>query len=116
MEELSTDEIVGKRIRELRILEHLTQKQLADELSIHEKHLSKIENGKKSITTRMLDQLCVLFKKPRTYFVSLDNVKNASTKDVINEIMVDIKSADKNDILLIHTIVKDIVNKPWMNH
>ena len=35
----------GKRIKELRTAQQLTQEQLADQLKVYRKHISKIENG-----------------------------------------------------------------------
>lgn len=75
MEHLTTDEKIGRIIRSLRLNDNLTQKQLADELNIHEKHLSKIERGRKSITIALLDKLAEYFKKPHIYFFEFSNVE-----------------------------------------
>jgi DNA-binding XRE family transcriptional regulator len=44
-------------LRGLRYREHLTQKQLAEKLSIHQHHLSEMENGKRPIGKEMAKKL-----------------------------------------------------------
>ena len=68
MKKLSTNELIGNKIKKLRKDAKLTQNQLAEELSIHPKHLSNIENGRKSITIALLDKLCNFFDEPHFFF------------------------------------------------
>lgn len=68
MSELTINQKIGSKIKFLRKASNLTQVQLADELNIHTKHLSNIENGRKSVTIAILDKLCKIFNKPHVYF------------------------------------------------
>lgn len=110
MENISTNKLVGRKIKELRILDGLTQKQLADELSISDKHLSKIENGHKSASTALIDKLCIIFKKtPAFFFASCDVSKATDTTQIINTIVKDLKVAKVRELKIIAKVVKDII-------
>lgn len=112
MEKVSTNIIVGRKIKELRLLEGLTQKQLADELSISDKHLSKIENGHKSASTALIDKLCVLFQRtPAYFFANKDIADETNSNKVINAIVEDLKVATMSDLKIISKIIKDIIYK-----
>ncbi len=111
MQELFVNKIIGEKIKFLRRQLGLTQAQLSDELSIHPKHLSNIENGRKAITIALLDKLCKIFNKPHVYF--FDFVDQETSKDdayMINYVVHMLKSADKrmkeNIIQIISVLVR----------
>lgn len=112
MEKFSTNKIVGTKIKELRVLEGLTQKQLADELSISDKHLSKIENGHKSASTSLIDKLCIIFNKtPAYFFTSATASGETSINKIIASIVEDLKVAKIDDLKVIAKVIKDIIYK-----
>lgn len=95
MVELTTNQKIGKIIKKLRADKKLTQVQLSDELSIHPKHLSNIENGRKAPTISILDKLCDVFDKPHMFF--FDFVKhdlNDSDTKLINNAIQMLRSTD----------------------
>ena len=98
MENTATNKLVGTKIKELRVLDGLTQKQLADELSISDKHLSKIENGHKSASTALIDKHCTIFKNtPPYFFAGKDNADEIDANRAINAIVEDLKVASISD-------------------
>ena len=96
MENTATNKLVGTKIKELRVLDGLTQKQLADELSISDKHLSKIENGQKT---------------PAYFFAGKDIADETDANRAINAIVEDLKVATISDLKVISKVVKDIIYK-----
>lgn len=48
---------IGRRIRHLRLARGMTQVILADHAQITREHLSELENGKKEIGVRVLEQI-----------------------------------------------------------
>ena len=112
MNKTSTNSLVGRKIKELRTVLGLTQKQLADELSISDKHLSKIENGHKSASTTLIDKLCTIFKKsPAYFFASIDISDLTNANKVISSIIEDLKVAKIEDLKVISKVVKAIIYK-----
>lgn len=61
---------VGIKIKQLRENANLTQKQIADFLSIDQSLVSKFEKGERTINSDILNQLATLFCCPVSYLIS----------------------------------------------
>ena len=65
--EARIQQLVGHKIRELRKSEHISSTRLSDLVSISQGQLSKIENGKITISIKTLSKLCQVFNRPLSY-------------------------------------------------
>ncbi len=70
---------VGLRIKHLREEAGLTQKQIADFLSVDQSLISKFEKGERSLSSDLLHQLSALFCCPVSSFLKEDAVLPAYT-------------------------------------
>lgn len=61
--------IIGKRIRDLRIMQKLTQAQFAELIGISVNFLSEIETGKKGMSQDTLYRLCTNFSVSSDYIL-----------------------------------------------
>lgn len=59
---------LGKKLKQLRMDSHLTQEDVANEVSMSRDHLSNIENGKYPINIKTLYKLAEFFKVDMKYF------------------------------------------------
>lgn len=66
-QELAIQRQVGARIRELRIAGGVTTQELASQAGISQGQLSKIENGKATISIKNLTRLCAVLNRPLSY-------------------------------------------------
>lgn len=64
--------IAAQRIREAREAAGLTQVELSDYLGITRDAVSKIENGRSTLTLQHLEQLPKILNRPIEYFLGLD--------------------------------------------
>lgn len=108
MSESATNRHIGKIIRSLRLNVQLTQKQLSDELNIHEKHLGKIERGEKAVTISLLDKLCKYFNKPHVYFFDFSEDESLETE--LPELAL-LRSLDKDTRLKLIKVIKIFLEK-----
>ena len=88
---------LGRKIKEARIIKGLTQAQLAEIVSLHEKHISRIESGKYLPT---LDNIIKIFKALDIEFKisNLDlkiPVENTATK---TEFLKFINNSSENEL------------------
>ena len=65
---------IGTKIKRLREKANLTQKQIAEYLSVDQSLISKFEKGERSISTDILSQLATLFCCPISTLVSGENM------------------------------------------
>ncbi len=59
---MTIKELLGKRIKELRVVKKLTQAQLAELVGIDPKHQSCIENGRNFPSADLLDKFAKVFE------------------------------------------------------
>jgi len=65
---------IGMKIKQLRENANLTQKQIADFLSIDQSLVSKFEKGERSINSDILNQLATLFCCPISTLISNETI------------------------------------------
>ena len=86
----------GKRIRQLRINNGLTQEQTANALSIDQSFCGRIEGGKKGCSVDLFIQLSALFN------VSLDYL-------ILGRYLGDLPQ--KSDVIQLKNTIEDLVNR-----
>ena len=74
--------VIGKRIKEARNNQNLTQEELADELNISVAFLSRVETGKSHINLKRLTQSAEFLKVSPGYLLT---GSNTTSKDYLKE-------------------------------
>lgn len=88
---------IGRRIRSIRISAHLSQEELAEKLSISQKHISRCENGASCLSLANLIEFCNLFDCNMDYLI-FGNSKDVLLSKLPDEIL-DILSHGSNEEL-----------------
>ena len=100
-----TDKL-GSLIKSTRISKHLTQKQLAERLSISPRYLMSLENGKQ------LPSCDLLFRIIRELRIPADMIfypENKNDGEVIRKLQILLNNCDERDIAVIITILQSLV-------
>lgn len=99
---MTIKDLLGKRIKELRIKNNMKQAQLAEIVGIDPKHQSCIENGKNFPSTDLLE------KYAKAFFIESTDLLNfshcVSKNELIQKINKLIDNASEDDIKLIYKI------------
>lgn len=61
--------MIGQRIRDFRVKNHLTQAQLAEDLDVSSNFISEIETGKKNISIETLKSICLKYNLSADYLL-----------------------------------------------
>ena len=103
----SSKEYLGSRIKELRVKAKLTQAQLAENVGIDPKHLSRIEGGKNYPSLDTLEKLAYSLN---IQIGDLFEVSHLQDKEsLINEISNILKDSDIKDVKIVYRLTKDII-------
>ena len=103
----SSKEHLGLRIKELRQKTKLTQAQLAEQIGIDPKHISRIEGGKNYPS---LDTLRKLASSLNVQIGDLFEASHLQDKELlINEITELLKGSDIKDVKIVYRITKDVL-------
>lgn len=74
--------VIGRRIREARIEQKITQEQLADKLEVSVAFMSRVETGKSHANLKRLTQIAEILKVSPGYLLTGSNV---TSKDYLKE-------------------------------
>ena len=95
--------LLGKKIKQYRILRNYTQEQLAEKLNISQRTLSGIECGANFLTAQTLNKIFEVLEITPDDLFYLNYLK--PNKELVNELISDIKM-QINDTDKLHTIYK----------
>ena len=101
--------LLGKRIREVRILRNLTQEDLSELTDIGASSISKIESGYFHPTDENLDKIAKALKIEPYKLYMFNHQKD--TKTLISDLENILKSATDDEIKLVHRVVTSILDK-----
>ena len=101
--------LLGKRIREVRILSNLTQEELSELTDIGASSISKIESGYFHPTDENLDKIAKALKIEPYKLYMFNHQKD--TKTLISDLENILKSATEEEIKLVHRVVTSILDK-----
>lgn len=105
MNENEIKNLFGKRIKELRLKNGLTQEQLSEMIDVGERNLSKIECGNVFVKAKTIAKLInALNIEPQELFEFSQYKKH----ELIKEILIDDIKKDKIDIELLYKIYRAI--------
>lgn len=101
--------IIGKRLKEIRKGQKLTQEQLSEKMNVSIAYLSKVENGKIHINIERLSQLCSILNV--TEGEILNGVSRGSEKYLDSEFKELLKTCSPRKQKLIYTIARYICDE-----
>jgi len=105
MDELEFKKFFGKRIKELRLKNGLTQEQLAEMIEVGERNLSKIECGNVFVKAKTIAKLIEALKiEPQELF----EFSQYQKKDILKQILIDEINNDSIDVEMLYKIYRSI--------
>lgn len=105
MDELEFKKFFGKRIKELRLKNGLTQEQLAELIEVGERNLSKIECGNVFVKAKTIAKLIEALKiEPKELF----EFSQYQKKEILKQILIDEINNDSIDVEMLYKIYRSI--------
>ena len=101
--------LLGKRIREVRILRNLTQEDLSELTDIGASSISKIESGHFHPTDENLEKIAKALKIEPYKLYMFNHQKD--TKSLLEDLENILKCATDDEIKLVHRVVTSILDK-----
>ena len=105
---MSIKNLLGQRIKELRVKNKLTQDKLAELVNIDPKHQSCIETGRNFPSSNLLDKYCEVFNIEICEILTIDYLQN---REILEKRLFELitKSSDK-DFKTIYRVITSILN------
>ncbi len=101
--------LLGKKVKQYRILRGLSQEKFSEMLNISQRTLSGIECGNNFLTAQTLEKIMEILKISPDDFFHIEYLKEP--KELINELITEIKVLENNEekLRLIYKIVQAII-------
>ncbi len=101
--------LLGKKIKQYRILRGFSQEKLSEMLGISQRTLSGIECGNNFLTSHTMNKILEVLKIGPDELFKIEHLK--SSKELVNDINKLIKTIenDEEKLQLIYKIIKDII-------
>ncbi len=101
--------LFGKKLKELRKKNNLTQARLAELVNVDDKHISCIESGKNFPSADLLVRLCDAFKIEAKDFFEFYHLQEPN--DLRKSINSMVKTLDKQELVLAHKYIRTFLLK-----
>lgn len=99
--------LLGNRIKELRITQHLSQDKLGELTGLNGKYLGEVERGNANISINNLSKISIALNIPLTNLIDINHEQNKEI--LIDELHKIINSANTKQLKLIYKIINDII-------
>ncbi len=106
---MNVKRLLGRKIKQYRVLKGLTQEELAEKLNISQRTLSGIECGTNFLSSNTLEKILEVFDISLEEMFYFNYLK--SNKEIVNELINDIKAYadDTQKLQTIYKVVKAII-------
>lgn len=106
---MNVKRLLGRKIKQYRVLKGLTQEELAEKLNISQRTLSGIECGTNFLSSNTLEKILEVFDISLEEMFYFNYLK--SNKEIVNELINDIKANadDTQKLQTIYKVVKAII-------
>lgn len=109
---MNVKELIGARIKELRLKNNLTQSQLAEKVDIATKHQSCIETGKNFPSAELLERYAEIFNIEVSNLLQLTSYTlDEPRKDIIERIMNTINMSSDYELDIINKFLNSFIEK-----
>lgn len=105
--EKNTLKLFGKRLKELRTKNKITQEKLAEIIGVEQQQICRIEKGGCFTTIDNLERLAATFKIPIDELFNFKHQKESNA--LLSELEELLKKASEDQLKLIYRIVNDIL-------
>ena len=99
--------LFGKRIKELRKKNNMTQEQLAEKIGVYQKQIGNIETGTCFTTFQTLEKLANVFNVDIAELFRISHLN--SREEIINDINTLMQNAKDTDLKIIQRVVHSIL-------
>ena len=104
---------MNSRLKEIRLKLRLSQKKFGDKMFLSQDQISLLENGKRNITDRTLNDICITFNVNEEWLkyghgeMFIDPVANIDASEDVRELVKKILSLSEED----RRTIEDLINK-----
>ena len=103
-----TPDSISKNIRKYRLLNHMTQEQLAELLELDTQYYAQLERGERNFTIEKIIRICQIFQIGIQDIIKVESVSSSDTSSLIQQINNQLQSLTHSQLVVVEKFVQEI--------
>lgn len=100
---------IAQNVKNYRLMNHLTQAQLAEKLYLDAQYYSQLERGERNFTIEKLILACEIFHVGIEKIVTIENSSTEDHTEIIQSIKKQLKKCSHQQLLIIDKFINEIL-------
>lgn len=100
---------ISQNIKKYRLLNNMTQEQLAEQLGLDTQYYSQLERGERNFTIEKIAALCSIFHIGIEKIIDIKPDTSVNTDETLTEIYSQLKTLNYNQLVLIEKFITEII-------
>ncbi len=100
---------ISQKIKKYRLLNNMTQEQLAEQLSLDAQYYSQLERGERNFTIEKIAALCSIFHIDIEKIIDIKPDTSVNTDETLTKIYSQLKSLNYKQLVLIEKFITEIM-------
>lgn len=100
---------ISQNIKKYRLLNKLTQEQLAELLDLDTQYYSQLERGERNFTIEKITRLCSIFNVGIENIIEIEPISEDNTMDLVNVISTKMTSLSRSQLIILQKFIDEIL-------
>ncbi len=100
---------ISQNIKKYRLLNNMTQEQIAEQLSLDTQYYSQLERGERNFTIEKIAALCSIFHIGIDRIIDIEQETAKNTEELLLKITSHLKPLTYSQLILIDKFISDII-------
>lgn len=100
---------ISQKIKKYRLLNSMTQEQLAEQLSLDTQYYSQLERGERNFTIEKIVALCSIFHIGIEKIIDIRQDTSINTDEILSKILLQLKPLNYKQLVLIEKFIVEII-------
>lgn len=100
---------ISQNIKKYRLLNHMTQEELAKELYLDTQYYAQLERGERNFTIEKITQLCSVFHIGIENIIELETQEAEDTQEYIDKLSAKLHTLSQTQLSLLERFIDEIL-------
>lgn len=105
----NTPDTIAQNIKKYRLLNKMTQEELATELNLDTQYYAQLERGERNFTIEKILNVCNLFHIGIEDIIYIPKENNKETQELLQKITIKLSTLSYNQLLSLDRFIEDIL-------
>jgi transcriptional regulator with XRE-family HTH domain len=105
----TTSNPISQNIKKYRLLNNMTQEELAERLSLDTQYYAQLERGERNFTIEKIIQICTIFHIGIENIIEIEKDNTQDTTQIINQLLPKLEQLSYTQLFLVEKFITYII-------